>query len=265
MSSSNCCFLTCIQISQEAGQVVWYSHLLKNFPQFIVIHTVKGFGIVNKAKIDVFLDVFHDGVAIMVNKRVRNSVLGCNLKNDRMISVHFQGKPYNITVIQVCAPTSNAEEAEVERFYEDLQDLLELTPKKDVLFIIGDWNVKVGSQETPGVTGKFGLGIRNEAGQRLIEVCQENALVITNTLFQQHKRRLYTWKSPDGQHRNQIDYICSQRWRSYIQSTKTRPGADCGSDHELLIAKFRLKLKKLEKTTRPLRYDLNQIPYDYSV
>jgi hypothetical protein len=183
-----------------------------------------------------------------------------------MISVRFQGKPFNITVIQVYAPTSNAEEAEVERFYEDLQDLLELTPKKDVLFIIGDWNAKVGSQETPGVTGKFGLGIRNEAGQRLIEFCQENALVITNTLFQQHKRRLYTWTSPDGQHRNQIDYIlCSQRWRSSIQSAKTRPGADCGSDHELLIAKFRLKLKKVGKTTRPFRYDLNQIPYDYTV
>ena len=117
-----------------------------------------------------------------------------------MISVRFQGKPFNITVIQVYAPTSNAEEAEVERFYEDLQDLLDLTPKKDVLFIIGDWNAKVGSQETPGVTGKFGLGTRNEAGQRLIEFCQENALVITNTLFQQHKTRLYTWTSPDGQY-----------------------------------------------------------------
>ena len=122
------------------------------------------------------------------------------LKNDRMISVGFQGKPFNITVIQVYAPTSNAEEAEVEWFYEDLQDLLELTPKKDVLFIIGDWNEKVGSQETPGVAGKFGLGIQNKAGQRLIEFCQENALVITHTLFQQHKRRLYTWTSPDGQH-----------------------------------------------------------------
>ena len=107
-----------------------------------------------------------------------------------MISVHLQGKPFNITVIQVYAPTSNAEEA--EQFYEDLQDLLELTPKKDVFFITGDWNAKVGSQETPGVTGKFGLAMRNEAGQRLIEFCQENALVIANTLFQQHKRRLYT-------------------------------------------------------------------------
>ena len=129
-----------------------------------------------------------------------HAVLGYNLKNDRMISVRFQGKAFNITVIQVYAPTSNAEEAEVERFYEDLPDLLELTPKKDVLFIIGDWNAKVGSQETPGVTGKFGLGIWNEAGQRLVEFCQENALVITNTHFQQHKRRLYTWTSPDGQH-----------------------------------------------------------------
>ena len=117
-----------------------------------------------------------------------------------MISVHFQGKTFNITVIQVYAPTSNTEETEVEWFYEDLQDLLELTPKKDVPFIIGDWNTKVGSQETPGVTGKFGLGVQNEAGQRLIEFCQENALVIANTLFQQHKRRLYTWTSPDGQH-----------------------------------------------------------------
>ena len=122
----------------------------------------------------------------MVNKRVRNAVLGCNLKNNRMISVHFQGKPFKITVIQVSVPTSSAEEA--EQFYEDLQDLLELTPKKDVLFITGDWNAKAGSQEIPGITGKFGLGEQNEAGQRLTEFCQENTLVIANTLFQQHKR-----------------------------------------------------------------------------
>ena len=185
----------------------------------------------------------------------------------------FQGKPFNITVIQVYGPISNAEEAEVEWFYAGLQDriekksenesdvtqscptlcdptdcslpcssihgifqarvlewvALELTPKKDILFIIGDWDAKVGSQEIPitelpGVTGKFGLGVQNETPQRLIEFCQENALVIANTLFQQHKRRLYTWTSSDGQHQNQIDYIhCSQRWRSSIQSTKTRP------------------------------------------
>ena len=151
-----------------------------------------------------------------------------------MISVHFQDKPFNITVIQAYAPISNAEEAEVEWFYEELQDFLELTPKKDVLFIIGDWNAKVGSQETPGVTGKFSLGVQNEAVQRLIEFCQENALVIANTLFQQHKRRLYTCTSPNGQYINQIDYsLCSQRWRSSRQSAKTRPGA--GLDHELLL------------------------------
>ena len=125
-----------------------------------------------------------NGVAIMVNKRVQDAVLGCNLKNDRMIFVHFQGKPFNITVIQVYAPTTNAEEAEVEWFCDDLQDLLGLIPKKDVVFIIGDWNAKVGSQEIPGVTGKFGLGVQNEAGQRLTEFCRENALVIANTLFQ---------------------------------------------------------------------------------
>ena len=133
-----------------------------------------------------------------------------------------------------------------------LTRFLELTPKTDVLFIIGDWNAKVGSQETPGVTN--------------LEFCQENTLVIANTLFQQHKRRLYTWTSPDSQPRNQIDYIlCSQRWRSSIQSGKSRPGADHGSDYQLLIAKFRLNLKKVEETTRPFRYDLNQIPYDYTV
>ena len=181
----------------------------------------------------------------------------------------FPRQTVQITVIQVYAPTSNSKEAEVKWFYKnllDLQDLLELTPPKDVLFIIGDWNVKVGSQEIPGVTGKFGLGVQNEAGQKLMEFCQENAVDIANTLFQQHKRRLYTWTSPDGQHQNQTDYIiCSQRWRRSIQSAKTRSGTDCGSDHELLIAKFRLKLKKIGKTTRQFRYDLNQIPYDYTV
>ena len=136
----------------------------------------------------------------------------------------------NITVIKVYAPTSNTEEAEVEWFYEDLQNLLVLTPQKDVLFIIEDWNAKVGSQETSGVTGKFGLGVRNEAGQRLIEFCQENALVTANILFQQHKRRLYTGTPPDGQYQNQIDYIlCSQSWRSSIQSAK---------DQELTVAQI---------------------------
>ena len=199
-------------------------------------------------------------VALIVSKRDWNAALGCNLKNDRMISVCFQDKPFIIPVIQVYALTSNAKEAEVEWFCEDLQDLLELTPKKDVLFITGDWNAKVGSQEMPGLTGKFSLGVQNEAGQRLIDFCQENALVTANTPFQ-HQRRLYTWTSPDGQYQNQIGYIlCSHRWRSSIHSAKTRLGIDCDLDHELLTAKFRLKLRKVGETTRPFRYDLNQIP-----
>ena len=161
---------------------------------------------------------------------------------------YFQGKPFNITVIQVYAPTTSAEEAEVDQFYENLEDLLELTPKEDVLVITGDWNAKLESEDIPGVTGKFDLGDKNEAGQRLPEFCQENARVISNTLFQQHKRWLYTWTSGDGQYQNHIDCIlCTQRWRSCIQSTKTRPGSVCGLDHQFLIAKFRLKLKKAGK------------------
>ena len=177
------------------------------------------------------------GVAIMVNNGVQNAVVGCNLKNDRLISVPFQRETFNITVIQVYAPTTNAQEAEAEWFCEDLQGLPELTPPKDVLFIIGVWNAKVGSQEIPGVTGKFGLGVQNEAEQRLTEFCQENALVIANTLFQQHKRQLYTSTLLNGKYQNQTNFfLSSQKWRSSIQSAKTRPGADCGSDHELLIA-----------------------------
>ena len=142
-----------------------------------------------------------------------------------MISVHFQGKTFNIMVIQVYALISNAEDANVERFYEDLQDLLELTPQKGVVFIIGDWNAKVGSQEIPGVTGKSGLGVWNEAGQRLIEFCQENTLVIANTLFQQHKRRLYTWTSPDGQYQNQTLYSLQPKMEKLYTVCKNTTGS----------------------------------------
>ena len=165
-----------------------------------------------------------------------------------MISVCLQGKPFSITVIQVYAPTSNAEEAKVEWFYEVLQDILELTPQKDFPFIIRDLNAKVGSQEIPGVMGKFGLGVWSEAGQCLIEFCEENALIIANTLFQQHKRRLYTWTSSDGQYQNQIDDIlCSQRWRNSIQSAKTRLGADCGTDRDSLLPNSGLNWRKQGK------------------
>ena len=142
-----------------------------------------------------------NGIALLVNKRAQNAVFGCSLKNDRMISVLFQGESFNITVIQVCAPTTNSKETEVEWFYDDLEDFQELTPK-NVLFIRRDWNAKVGNQEIPGITSKFGLGVQNEAGQRLTEFCQENTLVIASTLFQQHEMTLHMviWTSSDGQY-----------------------------------------------------------------
>ena len=163
-------------------------------------------------------------VAIMVNKRVWNAVLECNLKNDRMISVHFQAKPFSITVIQVYAPTTNTEEAEIWTVLWRPTRPSKLTPPNDVLFIIGDWNTKVGSQEIPKVTGKFGLGVQNEARQR-VTFCQGKALVIANNLFQQHKRWFYTWASPDGQHWNQINYIlCNWMEKFYIVS-KNKTGS----------------------------------------
>ena len=148
-----------------------------------------------------------NGVAIIVDKVWSKSVLGYNPKNDRTISIRFQGKPINITVIQVYAPTTDAKENEMEQFYADLQQLLDAAPKKDAIVIMGDWNAKVGSTTTAGITGKFGLGVRNEAGERLVDFCQNNSVLIANTFFQQPKRRLYTWTSSGGQYRNQIDYI----------------------------------------------------------
>ena len=163
----------------------------------------------------------------MVNKRVRNVVLGCNLKNDRMISVRFQGKPFNITVIQVYAQPVMLKKLKLNHSTRPTRPFRTNT-KKDVIFIIGDWNTKVGSQETPGITGKFGLGVWNEAGQRLIEFCQEKALVIANTLFQQHKRRLYTWTSPDGQHRNLIIFFAAKDGEALYSQQK--------EDQELTVA-----------------------------
>ncbi|XP_049946670.1 craniofacial development protein 2-like [Schistocerca serialis cubense] len=194
-----------------------------------------------------------NGVAFIVSDKVRKAVIGCKYKNDRMMSIRLQGQPLNITVIQVYAPTTDAEKEIIDQFYGDLQELLLSTPKKDIVFIVGDWNAKVGNEAVEGITGKYGLGTTNEAGQRLLEFCQENSLIITNTLFQLPKRRLYTWTSPDGQHRNQIAYIlCNQRWKSAVQSATTRPGADCGSDHELLIAKFQMKLQNVPKMLRAI-------------
>ncbi|XP_049766252.1 craniofacial development protein 2-like [Schistocerca cancellata] len=182
------------------------------------------------------------------------------------MSIRLQCQPLNFTVIQVYAPTTDAEKEIIDQFYGDLQELLLSTPKKDIVFIVGDWNAKVENQAVEGITGKYCLGTTDEAGQRLLEFCQEKSLIITNTLFQLPKRRLYAWTSPDGRHRNQIDYIlCNQRWKSAVQSATTRPGADCGSYHKLLIAKFRLKLQNVAKSIPTCRYDLNSIPYDYTV
>ena len=158
----------------------------------------------------------------MVNKRVRNAVFGWHLKNNRMISVRFQGKPFSITVIQVYSPTSNVEEAEVEQFYEDLQDLLELTPKKRCPFHYKGLECKSRKSRNTWSNRQIGLGVQNEAGQRLIEFCQENTLITANTLFQQHKRRLYTWTSPDGQQWNETDYIL---WAKLYTVSKNKTGS----------------------------------------
>ena len=207
-----------------------------------------------------------NGVATILNKKLVNSVIGYYPKNDRMISIRLQGKPTNLTIIQIYAPTTEAEKSTIDDFYMDLQQILDDVPKKDAILVIGDWNAKVGEKAVPDIVGKFGLGKRNEAGERLIDFCQENHMIITNTCFQQPKRILYTWTTPNGQHRNQIDYIlCNRQWKSSITSIKTRPGADCGTDHELLLACFRIKLKQHHKPTQTIKPDLQNIPHKYKV
>ena len=201
-----------------------------------------------------------NGVAIIVNKRVWNAVLGCNLKNDRMISVHFQGTPFNITIVQVYPLTSNAEEAEVEWFYEYLQNLLELTTKKDVLFIIGDWNAKRRKSSNTWSNMQVWTWSTEWSRAKPNRVWPREHIGHSKHSLPTTQETTLHMASPDGQYQNHTDFIlCSQRWRSSIQSTKTRPGADCGSHIELLIPKFRLKLKKVGKTTRPFRYDLNPL------
>ena len=207
-------------------------------------------------------------VALIVNKRAWNAILGCSFKNDRMILVCFQGKPFSNTAIQVYVPTTDAEGDEVDQFFFKWRPTRpsRTNTKKRFPFHHRGLECKSRNSRDTGVTGKFGHGVQNEAGQRLTEFGQENTLVVANILFQQHKKWLYTWTPPHGQHQSQTDYIiCSQRWRSSIQSAKTRPGAHCGSDHHLLIAKFKLKLKKVGKTTRSSEYDLNQILYTVEV
>ena len=205
--------------------------------------------------------LWRNGVALRVNKRVWDAVLGHSLKNKRMISVHFQGKPFNITVIQVYDLNNDAKEAEVERVYEDLQHLLEPTPFHHRVL-----ECKSSKSRDTWSNRQVWSWSTMWRGAKANRVLLREHTGPANMLFQQHKRQLCTWTSPDDQYWNPIDYThCRQRWRSSIESENTRPGANCGSDHQLLIAKFRFKLKKVEISTRPFRYDLNKIPYDYTV
>ncbi|XP_049754630.1 intraflagellar transport protein 43 homolog isoform X1 [Elephas maximus indicus] len=187
-----------------------------------------------------------NGVAFIMKRSISKCLLKYNTVSDRLISIRLRGKPVNTTIIQVYAPTTNAKDEEIEEFYTMLQSEIDHTCKKDALIITGDWNAQVGSIEEGPVVGKFGLGDRNDAGDRLIEFCKTNDLFIANTFFQQHKRRLYTWTSPDGLHREQIDYFCGKtRWKCLLTSVKTKPGANCGTDHRLLVCKFKVNLKKI--------------------
>ena len=176
----------------------------------------------------------------------------------------MKAQPVNITCVQVYAPTTSAETADVEEFYRNLHSTLNEIPRKDVLIITGDWNSKIGKGEELGTVGKYGLGNRNEAEERLLEFCEENALFLANTYFEQPERRLYTWTLPDGQYKKQIDYILGRRqWRSAFQSVKTRPDADCGSDHEILTATVRIKLKNTQQKKKCWKLDIDNIPEEY--
>ena len=206
------------------------------------------------------------GVAFIVNKKIANCLISYRPINDRIMAIQIRGKPLNLTLIQVYAPTTDATEDEIELFYAEIHKTLKQTSKKDIVYLMGDFNAKVGNKEETNIIGKFGLGERNEAGERLFQFCIESRMRITNTWFMQPKRRLYTWTSPNGQHRNQIDYIlCNHKWKSSIHAVKTLPGSDCGSDHQLLIAKVKLRLIKIKKKTLPKKFDVNKITPQYTV
>ena len=208
--------------------------------------------------------IWHRGVAFVVNRSVAMSVLGYETVNDRIITIRIQGRALNLTIIQVYAPTTEATESDIEDFYSSFQEKFDAAPSKDIKLQIGDFNAKVGCSIEPSITGSFGLGERNDAGDRLVELCAEIELTITNTLFKQPNRRLYTRTSPDGKSRNQIDYIiCQRRWKSSVLSVKTRPGADCGTDHELLEAKLSVRFKKLKRQIKTIKLD--DIPAEYAV
>ena len=194
------------------------------------------------------------------------SVLGYNSVSGRIITITLHGKPVNITLVQIYAPTLDAEDDEIDEFYNILQQVTDSISNSDVKIIMGDWNAKVGSNKLSRITGQWGLGERNERGDRLIDFCGGNDMVIMNTVFKQPKRRLYTWTSPGGNYKNQIDYmLCNGRSKSTFSSVKTMPGGDCGSDHQLLLGKIKTRLKSIKKQHRNLRFEVHCITHDYNV
>ncbi|XP_049734946.1 Y-box-binding protein 1 isoform X1 [Loxodonta africana] len=202
-----------------------------------------------------------NGVAFVIKKSISRSVLNYKAVSDRLISIRLQGRPVNTTVIQIYAPTTDAKDEEIEDFYKLLQSEIDQTYKKDALVITGNWNAKVGDKEEKPVAGNCGLGDRNEAGDRMIEFCKFNDLYIGNTFFQQHKRRLYTYASPDGLNRDQIAYFCvKRRWKCLMSLVRTRPGARCGTDHRLLLCRFRLMLKKIRANLQGPKYSPERTP-----
>ena len=207
-----------------------------------------------------------NGVAIIATKSVAKAVHSFNAISDRLMSIRINGSPRSITVLQAYAPTTDATEEDIEDFYAKLQTAIDQTPTRDIIFVMGDLNAKVGSGEDLPVVGKWGLGERNDAGDRLIQCCVENRLSIMNTWFEQPKRRLYTWTAPNAMHRNQIDYIlCQRRWKSSILSAKTYPGADCGSDHQLLVTKIKVRFSTIKRPPALRRFDMDNIPAQYAV
>jgi len=202
-----------------------------------------------------------NGVGMFTTNQVSKSLIGYKAVKDRIIHIKVKAHPVNIICIQVYAPTTSVETADTEDFYRSLHSALNETPKKDVLILMGDWNSKIGKREEPGTVRRYGFGHRNEARERLLELCEENDLFLANTYFEQPERRLYTWMSPDGQYRNQIDYILGRRrWRSAFQSVKTRPDAECESDHELLTATIKIKLKNTQNAKKGWKLDIDNIP-----
>ena len=205
-----------------------------------------------------------NGVGMIIKNQVSKSLIGYKEVNDRIIYIRVKAHLVNITCVQVYAPTTSADTADIEDFYRNLHLALNEMPRKYVLILMGDWNSKIGKREKPGTVGRYGLGSRNEARERLLEFCEENALFITNTYFEQPERRLYARISPDAQYKNQIEYILGRgRWRNAFQSVKTRPDADCGSDHELLTATLRIKVKNTKQMKKGWKLDINNIPEEY--